>query len=286
MYFFGSIKQKKSYLKYFILPGLILLSLFVTFPPPCPSEENKFAITGIVEPIQELTLSLSAEGKIAKIFLKEGDVIKKNDIILTLFKKLEELEVKKRELIWESKAELNAAAERVETIGLILKSTEELYESMASVSKEELDEKRLEHKLAISEHKRLKNAELLEKIELLMAKEILNKKILRTPIKGTIVKLFLKEGENCKENEPLVKIVDTTTCRFICYLEEQIGWKLKSGQSVKLKLQTGSEPIVKDATIVFVSPVVDPASSLMEVKIEFNNEDGAVRPGVEGSLIF
>ena len=38
-------------------------------------------------------------------------------------------------------------------------------------------------------------------------------------------------------------------------------------------------------TVVFVSPVVDPASGLLEVKAEFDNKEGEVRPGIAGVML-
>ena len=36
--------------------------------------------------------------------------------------------------------------------------------------------------------------------------------------------------------------------------------------------------------VVFLSPVVDPASGLQKVKLLFDNADGKVRPGLAGKL--
>jgi multidrug efflux pump subunit AcrA (membrane-fusion protein) len=38
--------------------------------------------------------------------------------------------------------------------------------------------------------------------------------------------------------------------------------------------------------LVFVSPVTDPSSGLVEVIAEFDNADGVVRPGITGRLLF
>jgi len=57
------------------------------------------------------------------------------------------------------------------------------------------------------------------------------------------------------------------------------------GQMVDLKIRTGNEAIAKKGAIIFVCPVGDTASGLIEVKAEFDNEDGLVRPGVSGSLL-
>ena len=100
-----------------------------------------------------------------------------------------------------------------------------------------------------------------------------------------MVKLFLDEGETCQERQPLAQVVDTGRVLLVGNVEEAIGRTLRKGQVVDLKIKTGNDAVAKKGAVVFVSPVVDPASGLLEVKIEFDNPDGSVRPGVAGSLI-
>jgi len=83
----------------------------------------------------------------------------------------------------------------------------------------------------------------------------------------------------------LVQVVDISRSRFLCNVEEWVGRTLKNGQSVDLSIRTGSQSLAKKGTVVFVAPVVDPASGLLEVKAEFDNRDGAVRPGIAGFLL-
>jgi multidrug efflux pump subunit AcrA (membrane-fusion protein) len=53
---------------------------------------------------------------------------------------------------------------------------------------------------------------------------------------------------------------------------------------VSIELAQGATPILRQGTIVFVSPVADPASGLLEVIAEFDNLDGSIRPGVAGRI--
>jgi multidrug efflux pump subunit AcrA (membrane-fusion protein) len=148
-----------------------------------------------------------------------------------------------------------------------------------------MEEKELEYELAVAERKRLEIEEKRQGIEYEMALETLRRRRLNSPIRGIIIKIFLKEGESCKVGQPLVQIVDAARCRFVCNVEEGIGRTLTKGQSVDLKIQVGSGSVVKTGTVVFVSPVVDPASGLLEVKAEFENQDGSIRPGVSGFML-
>ncbi len=118
-----------------------------------------------------------------------------------------------------------------------------------------------------------------------MALENLRKRRLQSPIGGVIIKLFLDVGESNEPEQPLVHLVDTSRCLLVSNVEEPLGRTLRKGQSVELKIRTGSGSIPKKGIITFVSPVVDPASGLLEVKAEFENKNGAVRPGVEGFML-
>jgi RND family efflux transporter MFP subunit len=266
----------------------LIFFVILTFSLPGPSlsyGKEAVSVPGITEPIGDVTLSATVVGTIVTVYIKEGMPVKKGEVILDLDKKLDELEVERRRLMWESKAEVKAAAARVSTLASMLDATQELFDRTGSVSKEDLDKLRLEHEIAVSEKERLDAVEERERIEYEMARESLQKKSIRSPIQGTVIKLFLDEGESCQENQPLVQVVDTNRGRFIGNVEEWIGRTLRKGQTVDLKIKTGNVSVTKRGKVVFLSPVVDPASGLLEVKAEFDNSDGSVRPGISGSLL-
>ena len=268
----------------FLMALFLSLSCLAWDPPPSRGQEL-LSLSGITEPIMDVTLSLTVEGTVSEIFFKEGAQVKKGQVILELDNALERLEVQRRKLLWESKAELESAEARVATLRSMVESTRDLFKSTGSVSKEELDKLELEYALAIAELKGTKIAEERERIEYQMAIQTLAKRRLKSPIQGTIIKLLLEVGETCEPEQPLVQVVDTSRSRFVCNVEEWVGRTLSKGQSVDLKIRTGSQSLPKKGTIVFVSPVVDPASGLLEVKAEFDNKDGAVRPGISGVML-
>ncbi|MBW1765761.1 MAG: efflux RND transporter periplasmic adaptor subunit [Deltaproteobacteria bacterium] len=246
--------------------------------------QDASSISGITESIRDVTLSASVSGRISEIFLEEGDRVDKGQLILNLEKKLEGLEVQRRKLLWESKVEVESAARTEATLKSLFDSTRMLFESTKSVSREELEKLELEYLLSVAERRRLEIAEQRERIEYDLALENLEKRSLRSPIQGIIIKLLIKEGEGCEPDQPLIRLVDPDRCLFICNVEERIGRTLKKGQSVNLKIRTGASSVKKIGTIVFASPVVDPASGLLEVKAKFDNHDGKVRPGVSGFM--
>ena len=260
--------------------GLILL----LSGPPAAFGQEPLSFSGITEPIADVILSAADVGTISAVFVKEGGSVKKGKIVLELDNQIEAFEVKRRKLIWQNRAELEAAAVKVSTLKSMLDSTRELFETTGSISKDELERIALEHALAVADQKRLDVAEKRERIEYDMARENLRKRSLISPIAGTVIRLFLERGETCQENQALAHVVDTSRCRFVCNVEEWVGRKLENGQQVNMKIKTGSTFTERVGPVVFVSPVIDPASGLLEVKAEFDNRDGAVRPGASGTL--
>lgn len=268
----------------FFSRSVILTSMFAGFCLSSAMAGEVISISGITEPIHDVHLSLTTMGTVNKIFYHEGDYVKKGTVILNLDLKLEALEVKRRKLIWVSKAEVNSANARVATMTSHLKSTRELYKSTGSISQEELELQQLEHDLAVAEKERMENNELRERIEYEIALEQLNKRSLRAPFSGVITELHVGLGETSESDVPLVHLVDTSQVLFVCTVEEQVGRTLKSGPEVDLEIQAGSTPIKIKGEITYVDPVVDPASGLQKVKVLFQNEEGEIHPGVAGTM--
>jgi RND family efflux transporter MFP subunit len=259
------------------LPGLFFAAEGVSAEPVRAS--------GVTESVHDITMSVADAGIIQNIFYSVGDQVKKDQPILELDNSREKLEMERRKLVWESKAELVSAEQRVETLRAVVDSSKLLYESTKSISKEEVDMQQLEYDTAVSELKQLEIAEEREAIEYAIAAENYQRRILKSPIDGVIVKLVSDVGEYVAPEKPFVQIVTPKKCYMVCQIEEALGRSLKKGTKANIEVMTGAQWLPKSATVVFVSPVVDQASGLLEVKLEFDNSDGRVRPGVPGVML-
>jgi RND family efflux transporter MFP subunit len=215
---------------------------------------------GITEPILTSTLGTPVTGIIAARKFKEGDFVKKGDVLVELDKALEQLEVARREVVLDP-LKADYAANKY------------LYEqSRSSVSKEQLDKKEADYKVAVAEYE--------------LAKEQVRKRLILAPFDGVITEIHLQVGEACQLEQPILRLVDTRRCYFVGNVDAKSGHGLRVGQKVKIELEAGPATLSFDAELSFVSPVVDPASGLMKVKAIFENPDGKIRPGVTGKMIF
>ena len=265
-----------------LLAGIILATLLCT---PQLSSAEQIGISGFTEPAQDSALGLSITGRVTAIKVAEGEKVKQGQLLLQLDQDLEQLEVKRRKLLWESKVEIKSVSLQVKTLQNHLNSTRDLYQSTGSIPREELENKELEHAFAVAELNRLKIAEQREKIEYSTAKQQLAKRNLYAPFAGQIAEILIGIGENCEVDTPLVRLVDDSRGHFVANIELEIVSSLALGQQVQLQLQSGGDPVDMEATIVFISPLVDPASGLRKIKAEFDNQDQKIVPGVAGLLL-
>jgi RND family efflux transporter MFP subunit len=232
-------------------------SVFVFVLTSAPAAEVPSA-PGITEPVLDVTLSAPVAGLVTTRKFAEGDFVKEGDVIVELDKKLEELETERRKLVRDQKWS-------------DFEATRKLFATTKGVSKEDLDKKEVEFKVAAVEHE--------------MAAEQLRRRQVIAPIAGTVIEIVLEVGEACQPYQALVRIVDARRCHFITNIEARFGARLKAGQTMKLEIDAGSGVVAAQGKIIFLSPVVDSASGLQAVKLLFDNADGKIQPGVAGKLI-
>jgi len=159
----------------------------------------------------------------------------------------------------------------METLKTKVEGSRHLYKTTETVSKEDLDKEETEYQVAVVDHD--------------LAVEQLRKRQVFAPFDGYLTEIIFEVGEDCRAQDPLTRVVDTHRCYFVCNLEDKLGHALKLGQVVKLDLEAGLESVRIEGKLTYISPVVDPASGLMKLKVLFENPNGQIRPGAAGQLI-
>ncbi len=265
-----------------ILTGHIVFAFFIC---AVGARGQELRASGVTEPVSDATLGTSVGGTVSAIVKREGAVVKTGDVIIELDNELESLEVDRRKVVSESKARLDAAQSRVETLRIDLEATRQLFEGSKSISKEDLQKKELEFKQAEAELEGLQMEEKREAIEYKMALAQLDRKLVKAPFDGVVVSVFPEVGENCTPQQPLARVVDISKCCFVAHIEAGQPWNLEQGGEVKLVLAGKNGPVEVRGKVQYVSPVVDPSSGLQEVRVLFENADGAIRPGVNGVMV-
>ena len=236
-------------IKHFILAAAIGVTGLI------PTLAGALEVSGITEPYMDVTLGLSDAGIIHNQFFKEGDVVKKGDVILELDKNLETLEVTRRKAVMDQNK-------------MVYDSTRELAETTKSVSKEDLTKAEAEYQVSAAEYD--------------IAVQQLAQRQLGAPFSGAITEVLLKPGAAVAPYQPLVRLVDTSRCYFVGHVDGVAAAGLRLDEPVKIELDGGQTIAGK---ICFISPVVDAASGLARIKAIFDNSTGEIRPGLAARMV-
>ncbi len=212
-------------------------------------------ISGLTKPFLDVTLGLADAGIIHRQFFKEGDAVKKGDVILELDKNLETLEVVRRKAVMDQNK-------------MVFDSTRQLTKTTKSVSAEDLEKAEADYNVAAADYQ--------------IATQQLADRQLVAPFSGSITEILLKPGAAVAPYQPLVRLVDTSRCYFVGHIDGVAAAKLQPDEPVKIEVNGGQTVSGK---ICFISPVVDAASGLARIKAIFDNADGKIRPGLAAKMI-
>lgn len=266
--------------EYRVVAFLVLSCAAFSIPAFCAS-----LVPGITEPLHDSLLSVAAAGTVRVVQVKEGDHVAAGAVILELDKSLEELEVERRRIVFESNVELEAADQRAALLRADFESSKRLLERSQSVSRDEVDKKELEFKLAVAERDRFAVAKERERVEFEMAKEQLARRSVTAPFPGVITDLRIDLGEACEPRQPVVRIVDLSRAYFVANVQPALIAGLVAGSDVKLQIETPDGTREMRGIIDYLAPVIDAGSGLRRVKVLFDNPENAIAPGALGHMV-
>ncbi|RKY89149.1 hypothetical protein DRQ09_01845 [candidate division KSB1 bacterium] len=211
--------------------------------------------TTTLEAEKKVDIIARVSGMVNKIYVEEGDYVKKGKVLA---------ELDKRELL----IAVKEAEAKVNNTKAILDRSEKMFKDNL-LSKEELENKKYQYELALSELDR--------------AKLNYNYASIRAPFTGVITKRQIFLGNMVNVNQVLFTIADFRPLLARIYVPEKEISKLKVKQKAKLTVE-----MMKNkefwGEIKMISPVVDPQSGTIKVTIEINDEKNVLRPGMFASV--
>ena len=227
-------------------------------------------LEGVTTPSADVSASFTIPALINELHVKEGQFVKKGQILAVQDKGAEEQQLVRLQKEASATAMIDKA--KVE-IDYYKKDVESLTEALAkgASSKKELNDSVLKLKTA---ELSLKEAQFNKEVAALKVKELESKirqYVLRSPVDGVIEKLNIEPGEAPKTGEEHIRIVSVKPMWVEVPVPRDIAIKLT------LKSYAGvffpnSQKAAK-ANIIFISPVADTASDTVRVKLELANEE-------------
>ena len=257
-------------------------------PAPATAQPQSQVVgvgVGVTQAIKETRLGMTVGGRVEGLLVKEGQRVRAGQVLLHLDRTAEELEVRRRRLLRNDRSRLAELREKEKTLTEQVESLRSLLES-GGVSRKQLEDEEMALGTVHAERMAQEVGKQREQVELDQAIEAYERRHLRSPIAGVVTKVVPRLGESLSANDPVVHVVDVRRVRFLGSLPAQQGSRIKVGQTVTLRLGVEADLVTRPARVVYLSPVADTASGLVEFIAEFDNPDGAVRPGLTGRVQF
>ena len=234
-------------------------------------------IEAITRPSKDVTLSFVSPGRIAKVVVKEGDVVKDGQLLVRQDDaaervRLAKLEAKSKntDLIEARKAQL--AQKKVE-----LEKLEDAFTKRA-VSRWDVEQARLavrlaEAQLALDTFEHEQDQREYEQNRIQLARMHLE-----SPVAGKVEEVFVKPGESADALEDVIRVVKIDPLWIEVPVPLAGAGKLEVGGPVRVKFpdETGEAAPGK---IIHIAAVADAASTTLTVRVELANPTG--RPAGE-----
>jgi Cu(I)/Ag(I) efflux system membrane fusion protein len=101
--------------------------------------------------------------------------------------------------------------------------------------------------------------------------------LMRSPLKGVVVKRHVEPGAIVSSGEPLVFLADPKSLWFAGNIFEQDARLIERGQKMRIHLESYPDLEII-AKVNYVSPTVDSQSRGILIRADIDNEDGKLRP--------
>lgn len=246
------------------------------------AQGNEFI--GIVYPLREAMLSVHVAGVVEQVQATLGQRVAQGESLLVQDARIQQSEVERRRIVFRDDSELRTTEQRRAIIAELVANAEALYKQAGTISLEELMKLRLELVSVSGRLDQLREAKKREAAELQLAERERDLRALVAPMPGVITLLKVHPGEWAAPGEALVRLVDDANCELRVNVAQAAARRLAVGGRVSVKVEDPALPAALAGRVSFISPVVDAASTLVEVRVQFTNPDRRLRPGVKARL--
>jgi membrane fusion protein (multidrug efflux system) len=226
----------------------------------------KISAVGSLKSPEDITISPKKAGIIKKIFAKEGDRVKKGQILVQLD------DVDARLQVEMSEARMKEAEVTLETDRTTLSRYQKLWETKV-IPQQTYDDLTLKVKL---DEARL----ALAKADLNLAKQNLLDHRIVSPIDGVMNLKIAALGEhvNVAPKDEILKIVQMDPLELEFYIPENLAGTIHPGNKIQFTVKAFSEEKFF-ALIRFISSTADPATRNVKMKALVQNPNYRLKPG-------
>lgn len=292
-----------------LLPSLLLLLAITSCNKKAESihpsiEKITYSVyaSGIIKSNNQYQVYAKATGIVTAIFVKDGDLVKKGQVILKLSDAAQKLNYENAKLLAnfsstsENKEKLIQAQTELEVAKLKMENEASLYDKQKKLwaqdigSKNELDQRELSYKNAMSifNAAKLRSNDLEKQIKFQseqtqrtanISSSSMNDFVVKSEIDGKLYSLSKEKGEMVNSQSPIAIIGDANEFYVELQVDEYDISKLKIGQRVFLTLDSYKGEVF-EAAVSRLYPIMNEKSKSFKVEAVFTKKPDHLYPNL------
>ncbi|MEM0967925.1 MAG: efflux RND transporter periplasmic adaptor subunit [Verrucomicrobiota bacterium] len=241
-----------------------------------------------LEPYQSIEISPIETGTIDEIKVKEGEAVVKGQEMIRLDTEITaarlaiaETQAKAKGRIMVAEAQASLQQERYDRLRPLV--------SRGSSNQAELDKqaaalKEAQGALTIA-HEEIRAAELQVK----QIEAELKRRVLRSPIDGTVAEITKEIAEPVtasmfQTDSFLIRVVQLDKLKCVGHLPESSARGLKEGDTLTIRVDNKDRTEI-EGVVEFVSPVINPATSTVRIRLIVDNEGSLLKGGSSAMIL-
>lgn len=233
---------------------------------------------GFTEPFRKIEVAASETGTVGQLLVHEGDRATKGQALATLDNDVLQVTREIATATVHAKGKLDSAAAERDLRKTRLERLEPL-RAEGHASQEEIDRARTDLVVAEANLQAAREQHQLDELEYKRIDAMIERRTLRSPIDGYVLKIQKDEREFVSANSAaVVTVVQLDPLRVLFSLPTAYAAKLSAGSTVDLELPESGAKL--GGKVEFVAPVTEAESGTVRVKVLIDNPRGVYRCGV------
>jgi membrane fusion protein, heavy metal efflux system len=242
-----------------------------------PAELKSDALGCLVEPSIVVDVSSPVSGLLDRVAVERGDVVTKGQTVASIESRVERASVELALSRLQNEAEIRSAESNQDFARKKHERNENLHRD-GVVSAQVREQAETESVLAAERLKQIREQRLVTAQEVQLARSQLSLKTIASPISGLVIERYLSAGERADE-KPILKIAQVDPLRVEAIMPAAMFGKVKKGMNAKVQPELIGEAS-RDAAVILVDKVIDPASNTFRVRLELPNANNLLPSGV------
>ena len=230
----------------------------------------------LIEPNMTVMVGAPTQGVIDRVEVSRSDIVEQGQVVATLKSNVEKAAMEHSRVRAAMKSEIQAREADLRLARVNMERIDELM-GKGMIPRQQRDEAYAQLQVAQMAVKQAKDNTRLYEHEFARAKEIVEQRVIRSPISGVVVEQRAYPGEFVYEN-PVVTIAQLNPLRVEAILPARFFGQIKPGMQASIVPEIHAEKHLA-GEISAVDRLIDAASGTFSVHLELQNPDNSIPGG-------